>query len=223
MVDQQTRILRQKVLGALVRKARQDARKSLRETAVLLGTTAAQLAACERGQKSLSLPELELLAYHFEISLRQFWLAAGAHPQARSQLDPTMVLGLRHRVIGASLRMRRTAAGKHLRDVAEATGIPSKRIAAYERGERPIPLPDLEALAAHYGQPLEEYVAAEGPLGKWDARQQTIEAVLDFPEDLREFLSRPVNQPYVRLAKHLSELSVDKLRIVAEGLLDITF
>src|SRR3972149_6676973 len=101
MVDQQTRILRQKVLGALVRKARRDAHKSLKETAVLLGTTAAQLAACERGQKSLSLPELELLAYHFEISLRQFWLAAGAPTPARSQFDPHTILGLRHPVIGA--------------------------------------------------------------------------------------------------------------------------
>jgi len=40
--------------------------------------------------------------------------------------------------------------------------------------------------------------------------------------DLQEFILKPVNQPYLELAQKLSQMSVDKMRDVAEGLLDIT-
>jgi len=39
---------------------------------------------------------------------------------------------------------------------------------------------------------------------------------------LLAFVLKPINLPYLELAKRLSEMSVDKLRDVAEGLLEIT-
>jgi hypothetical protein len=42
------------------------------------------------------------------------------------------------------------------------------------------------------------------------------------PVDLQTFVSKPINRPYLELAQRLSEMSVDKLRSVAEGLLEIT-
>jgi hypothetical protein len=46
---------------------------------------------------------------------------------------------------------------------------------------------------------------------------------MELPEDVREFICKPVNLPYLKLAMRLSELSVEKLRAVAEGLLEITY
>jgi hypothetical protein len=42
------------------------------------------------------------------------------------------------------------------------------------------------------------------------------------PQDFREFITKPINAPYLDLAMKLSELDVKKLRHVAEGLLEIT-
>jgi hypothetical protein len=50
-------------------------------------------------------------------------------------------------------------------------------------------------------------------------------AVQDFlllPPDLQNFVSKPVNRPYLELAMKLSGMSTDKLRSVAEDILDIT-
>jgi hypothetical protein len=41
--------------------------------------------------------------------------------------------------------------------------------------------------------------------------------------ELRQFVAMPVNRPYLELAMKLSNMSRDKLRSVAEDLLDITF
>ena len=45
----------------------------------------------------------------------------------------------------------------------------------------------------------------------------------ELPEDVREFILRPINRSYLDLAIRLSGLSVERLRGIAEGILDITY
>ena len=51
---------------------------------------------------------------------------------------------------------------------------------------------------------------------------RAVEQFLDLPEELQAFVCLPVNRPYLELALKLSDMSKDKLRSVAEDLLDIT-
>ena len=41
--------------------------------------------------------------------------------------------------------------------------------------------------------------------------------------EIGAFVSQPVNSPYIELARKLSAMSTERLRSVAENLLDITF
>jgi transcriptional regulator with XRE-family HTH domain len=221
MADQQALMLRGRILGAKIRLVRQAAGKSLKDVGSMIGVSAATLASYESSRKSPSLPELELLAFHLDVPLRRFWPKAPATP-SRSNVDPSTVIPLRQRMIATVLRSQRTEANLSIKELASATGISSGRISAYEQAERPIPLPHLEAIAAALNRSVEEYVDHQGPVGHWDAAQRALEVLMDLPPDLREWISKPESKPYLRLAKHLSELSSDKLRTVAEGLLDIT-
>jgi hypothetical protein len=54
------------------------------------------------------------------------------------------------------------------------------------------------------------------------SRQKAIQDFLQLPPDLQEFVCKPINRPYLDLAIKLSGMSTDKLRGVAEDLLDIT-
>jgi hypothetical protein len=72
------------------------------------------------------------------------------------------------------------------------------------------------------GHSIDIYIDHEGPIGEWINNEQAFERLLELPIDLREFLIKPGNQAYLRMAKQLSELSVEKLRSLAEGLLDLT-
>jgi transcriptional regulator with XRE-family HTH domain len=200
---------------------RQSAGKSLKDVGSLIGVSAATIASYENSRKSPSLPEIELLAYHLDVPLRRFWPKAPSAPP-RITADPSAVIPLRQRMVATLLRSQRMEASLTIKDIAIATGIPSGRISAYEQGERPIPLPHLEAIAAALNRSIEDYVDHQGPVGNWDAAQRALEVLMDLPPDLREFISKPESKPYLRLAKHLSEMSSDKLRTVAEGLLDIT-
>jgi hypothetical protein len=39
---------------------------------------------------------------------------------------------------------------------------------------------------------------------------------------MRQFILRPINRSYLELAMELSDMEVDKLRTIAESILDIT-
>ena len=104
----------------------------------------------------------------------------------------------------------------------EIKSISGARIQAYELGERPIPLPELEVLVSTLGGQIETFFDRSGPIGQWLTNEEAIQQFLDLPDDLRQFVALPVNRPYLELAMKLSAMSKDKLRSVAEDLLDIT-
>ncbi len=54
-------------------------------------------------------------------------------------------------------------------------------------------------------------------------QQKAIQEFLTLPNELQNFVSKPVNRPYLELAKKLSGMSTDKLRSLAEDILEITF
>ena len=52
--------------------------------------------------------------------------------------------------------------------------------------------------------------------------QRAMQKFIELPEEMQNFVCQPVNRPYLELAMKLSDMSREKLRAVAEGLLDIT-
>jgi hypothetical protein len=70
---------------------------------------------------------------------------------------------------------------------------------------------------------VEQFYDKHGPIGKWRSQQGNYHKFLDLPPDIQQFVCKPVNRPYLELAMRLSELSAEKLRAVAEVLLEITY
>jgi hypothetical protein len=103
------------------------------------------------------------------------------------------------------------------------SGISTTRIKTYELGERSIPLPELEGLTALLGTQIEALFDQTGHIGLWMVQQKAIQEFLTLPNELQNFVSKPINRPYLELAKKLSLMSTDKLRSLAEDILEITF
>ncbi|MDX1601090.1 MAG: helix-turn-helix transcriptional regulator [Anaerolineales bacterium] len=223
MTDEQALSLRTKMLGATVREARLEAGKSIRESAELLGISSSTFSSYEHGRKGISLPELEVLAHEYRLPLRRFWADRMADEEDEGrEFDPEQEIALREKLIGATLRKQRHEADMTIADLADAVGFPSSRVSAYERGERSIPLPELEVLADELGQELEDYIELDGPIGEWIRERRQFRAFLDLPGDLQEFVADPDNRSYLRVAKDLSQLPREELRAVRRSLEEIT-
>jgi transcriptional regulator with XRE-family HTH domain len=216
--------LRTRKLGVLIRDARMSARKTVSETAKDIGISSSFLRAYEEGRKAPSLPELEVLAYYLNLPIQHFWSSEALSDDASrtEQIDLNRLAGLRHRIIGILLRQKRLQASISIKALALETGISPSRLTAYEMGEKAIPLPELEAILFVLGGRIESFFDQNGPVGKWMNDQDAVREFLQLSPELRAFVCKPVNRPYLELARNLSQLSTEKLRSVAEGLLDIT-
>jgi len=133
------------------------------------------------------------------------------------------LIGIRQRLVGALLRQQRENASLSLKTLSEQSGLSTARLKAYELGERPIPLPELEGLVALLGGQIETIFDQTGRIGQWMIQQKAVQDFLQLTPELQNFVCKPVNRPYLELAMKLSGMSTQKLRSVAEDLLDITF
>jgi transcriptional regulator with XRE-family HTH domain len=217
-------MVRSKKLGVLIRDARLAQRKSLPECAAGIGVPVGIFRAWEEGRRSPSLPEMEILAYFFSLPMGNFWGKDTRSDDAAStgSLNLPTLVAIRQRFVGALLRQQREKASLSLRELSEAAGISVPRLKTYEMGERPVPLPELEGLMSILGGRVESLFDQSGPIGLWMAEQKAIAEFIQIPRELQEFVCKPVNRPYLELALKLSSMSTDKLRSVAEDLLDIT-
>ncbi len=224
MADQEALALRNRIIGVLLRDARIRADKTKRECASVLGVPTSTITAYEEGRKPISLPELEVLAYFLEVPVSHFW-DEEAQLLAEERLPPLEeILKIRHRIVGALLRQARLEAGKSQKDLARLLGCSPSRISDYEYGERPIPLAELEALARAVGRPLEYFLdERSGPVGEWEKEQEAYRAFQKLPEEVREFIAKPINWSYLEVAMRLAEMPAGALRTIAEGLLEITY
>lgn len=215
--------IKAKKLGVLIRSARQAAHQTLAESAQLLGVSETEFEAFELGEQSPSLPQLELLAFYWGFSVENFWQNELLDHKNSQSLNQKLVEGLRHKIIGVILRKARVERNLSLDELATMTMISAEKINAFELGQVPAPVSELEVLADKLGATMKNFRDQHGPLGVFFNQQQAIEDFKDLSPEMQVFVSRPVNRPYLDLAMRLSEMDVKKLRSVAEGLLEITY
>ena len=169
--------------------------------------------------------ELEVLAYSLHLPLHHFWSkdAMSDDESVTDSFNLPALIAIRQRLVGALLRQQRENASLSLQTLSEQSGLSTARLKSYELGERPIPLPELEGLVALLGGQIETIFDQTGRIGQWMIQQKAIQDFLLLTPELQNFVCKPVNRPYLELAMKLSGMSTQKLRSVAEDLLDITF
>ena len=217
-------IIREKKLGLLIRDARMAERRSIKECADAIGIKPGLFRAYEEGRRAPSLPELETLVFYLKLPITQFW---GSETRSDSStlsesLDTVRLIALRQRMIGALLRQERNNVNMSIRHLSEKTGVSQSHLKAYELGERAIPVPELEVILTMMGSRIETFFDQSGPVGQWMNSQRASQKFLELSDEMQDFVCQPVNRPYLELAMKLSDMSREKLRSVAEGLLDIT-
>jgi transcriptional regulator with XRE-family HTH domain len=225
MDARQTIAIRNRIVSILVKRARLNAAKSQQECADFLGCSPSMFSQYERGVRGLSLPQLEALAYFLDVPVESLLDPEQPYElQEEEQLPMSQIMELRQRILAVQLRKCREASGLTQQEMGDLLGCSAYMISQYESGKSEIPLAELELAASHCGRKLDDFLddstVPRGP----GVRQGRILARLDeLPPDVREFVLKPTNSLYLRIAMLLSDLKADHLRSIAETLLDITY
>jgi transcriptional regulator with XRE-family HTH domain len=216
--------IRTKKLGLLIYDARLAAGKSLLECSQITGIDENRLDSIEKGYNAPTLPEVEILSYVFNIPTEHFWGNQTLSTRNNTEQSEKFkkLLTLRHKIIGANLISKRKLLDIPVAEIAGKTNIDQKIYEQYENGTLEIPIPHLELIAKELQCPIEDFFETKGLIGQWRTELEETNKIKSLPDHLKEFVSKPVNVPYIELAIRLSELDVNRIRSVAEGLLEIT-
>ncbi|MBN1681252.1 MAG: transcriptional regulator [Anaerolineae bacterium] len=215
--------LRARILGVLIRDARQAAGMSEDQCAERVGVNVETLTQWELGKTMPSLPQLELVAYTLSVPISHFWGTETLLQQSEGQRVQTgEYVTLRNRLIGALLRAAREQVNLTPEQLAGEAGISAGDVTAFELGQRTIPVPVLTTLAQACRVSLSYFLEDGNRVGQALALQEDLKAIANLPEAMRHFVAAPVNQSYIELAMKLSQMSSGELRGIAEALLNIT-
>jgi len=216
-------VLRSKIIGTLIRDARLSSGKPIEDCADAIGVPPEIYTAYERGTNNISLPELESLSLYFKVPLEHFQ-GSETLPTSDDYNKENMIrfIQLRHKLIGALIRQMRVEAGLSLEEFAERTNQDVSLLKAYEFGQKPIPIRELEMLCNEFDRSIVDFYDKQGVVANWNNQQQAMVNFLTLPSDIQEFVCKPINLPYLELAMRLSDMPVERLRAIAEGLLEIT-
>jgi transcriptional regulator with XRE-family HTH domain len=225
MPNQDVTELRNRILGILIHNTRDQARVSRQECAAVLGISINRYTSYENGRRAISLPELELLARYLEVPLDLFRGNDSLNEEAREDKlpDPMRFLSLRDRIIGARLRQIRHEQDMTQQDVADILDCSPSTISDYEYGRRAIPVAELELIVQSLNVPLDYFRDYDSHVGMWHKMREQFDQFKALPDEMREFVLRPINQSYLELAMKLSKMPAGSLRSIAEGLLEITY
>jgi len=219
--------VKNRILGILLRDAREDAGRTADECADLLGIPTDGFTDFETGHQSPSLPQLEVLAYYFNLPIEHFFAAEKTLKAQRAEDElkdhvPDLLM-LRQRVIGIKIKQLREDAGLSIQAVADRTSLSVERITAVEQGRESVAVNELELVAHAVRANLSDLFDGHGTVGSWLKSQAEFEQFKKLPDEYREFVLKPINRSYLDLAIRLSKLDVDSLRTIAESILEITF
>jgi len=218
--------IRNRIIGILVKRARLQAGKSQQECAEFLGCSPFMFSQYEQGLRGLALPQLEVLAYMLDVPLDSLWNEDYAHPEeeAPASLPMEQLMLIRRKELAIRFRQCRQASAMTQAGMGQLLGRSAYIISQYEHGRRDIPLSEMEVALEQCQGTIGGFLDADIiPLGQADQARQTLMMLNELPPDVREFVLKPTNALYLRIAILLSSLKADNLRQIAETLLDITY
>lgn len=214
--------IRAKMIGVLIRDARENAARTLDDCARVLRLSPEHIEAWEYGDEVPSLPQLEILAYYLDVPVSHFWGANTLESGTRQIDAQSEYIALRDRMIGALLRQAREQAGMSLDDLSETTGLSAELINAYEFGELSLPMHELSVLASGVKKNISYFLESSSHIGELLAMREEWKHFSSLPEDLRKFAANPLHAGFIEIAILLSQMPTDKLRKVGESVLNIT-
>jgi len=223
--EQQRIMLRQRKLGILLYDARLAAGASTDTCARLMGVSSEEYNLYEEGSTSPSLPQVETFAYGLNIPLSHFTgnqaLSINAPRADDVKLD--LIRSLRQKMTGARIMQERTRLNLSTADIALVADMSEEELNQAESGNLPLSFPRLQLIAELLDIPLESLYDQQGIIGQWRKQQERDAEFAALSPEIQNFICDPVNQPYVELAVRLSEMDAQKLRSIAESILEITY
>jgi transcriptional regulator with XRE-family HTH domain len=227
-VKTQALVLERKIIGVLIRAARENGHRTVEQVAKQLRTTSARVLQYEHGTREISVIDLQVLAHLFRVPV-SFFLNRDLQPVEECPAALSADELKAHRgMLGAKLKQARLAAGKSVQECALVIERTAVTIEKYERGASDILITELERLAEFLNASANQFVSSPSsetgsPSDACGAGGLESEAWNRLPPEVRSFVLESSSLPYLRMALKFRDLPTSKLQELGEIMLVVRY
>jgi transcriptional regulator with XRE-family HTH domain len=219
--------IRSKKIGLLLKQMRESHGQSDKECANWLGLGLAEYQSMETGETCASLPQIESLAYYLDFPF-EFVASIPAGEPADKDLTQQVnqeLVNVRNKTIAILLKQKRETKNFTVEQLAQMAQVSPTDLYSYEDDNLPVPFSSLLSLLDALEVPLEQLFSLQGPFKheEHESLGQAVATPSNLSDEIKEFISKPANMPYLELAMRLSKLDANKIRGIASSLLEITY
>lgn len=217
--------LRGRIVGVLIRDARVAKGYTVEHLAKVMDVPESDVIEWEFGRKSPSLPQIELIAYTLEVPASQFLTGTETLIEQVSQrhVDQPEYIQTRDHMIGALIRLQRDQMGYTVEYLAEQAHLDVNLLKQYEFGYQSVPLTHLTNIASVLRVNVSFFMEGSNRVGRFLEAEEVFEHFLEMDPEVRQFVAKPSNHRYIELAMRFADMEIDKLRQIAESILEITY
>ncbi len=202
-----------KIIGILIRAARERIGKPLKICAIVIGRTPEAFRKIEAGNNDISVRELLNLSRFLGVPIEYFFSEDvtltdedTVHFRLSQNTDQQALIGKR-------LQEARRQAGLKQKELASVLGCSVRMISQYEQGKR--------ALSAGHAVQLLEILDLSLPQLLPDETLAAQYQISNFPDDVRQFILDAKNLPYLQAAMRLQQVAIPDLQRLAAILEEI--
>ncbi len=206
-----------------IKTIRKNKKRSIHDCASILDIPKERYLQFEQGDAALSLPQIEILSVFFGVPIQKIFDGDIPDEEFSSLMvgeTKSKYLSLRHKIIQAKLSLELEHADLDLETLSKKAQIPLEDLAAYETGERNIPLNHLFSISEALQLPVDSFIDQTLLTSEENKRQKAqVEWEPEFPIEPQEAASDG-DQIYDQLLQAIKMIPTEDLARIAKILLN---
>lgn len=212
-----------KVLADALTRIREYRNMTLKEASQLLGVPTSRLTNYEQGKYIPSLPEIECLAYCYDVPISVLFSTLELEKFVKEpDTDKLAELRqVRHRIIATRLSIAMDNANRTEKDISVETGISKSKLQKYFQGNMEIPLDELVHICHALKLEVEILFDLDSVIGKWqkDLSMQLIFSSV--PNEIKSYVLDNRNWPFIDTAEKIKSLPKSEIKSFSDSLTTI--
>ncbi len=196
-----------KIIGILIRAARERTGKPLKKCAAVIGRSPATFRKIEAGTTEIGVAELVSLSRFLGVPIEYFFsedVTLTDQDTAHFRLSQSAE---QQAQIGKQLQEARRQAGLKQKELASALGCSTRMISQYEQGKRDLPAGHALQLMEILDLSLPQLLPDEALAAQYQMNS--------IPDEVRQFVLNAENLPYIQAAMRLQKMAPADLQRLA--------
>lgn len=201
-------------------KVREFRNITSKDVSQLLDIPTSKLSNYEKGKYVPTLPEIESLAYIYDIPISVLFSPEELEELIREPNKQKLceLRNIRRHIISTHINIAFDNSGQSIKELAANTGLPLSRINKYLSNSTEIPFDDLLVLAKALRIDIQQLFDSQSSFGQWQMERSRQLLFSKLPEEIKAYVVTSANSSMIAVTEKIRALDKPALRTLIDAL-----